>query len=193
MRQTIHDSIKNSIAVKTAILNDEKILALIESAAKTMLDCYKSGHKVMFAGNGGSAADAQHLAAELVNRFRFDHIGLPAIALSTDTSILTSIGNDYGYDFLFSRQIAAQGTAGDVFIGISTSGNSKNILQALSVCKEKNIYTIGLTSGDGGKMLSLCDNCIVVPSKETARIQESHILIGHILCEIVENALFKQN
>ena len=193
MRQTIHDSIKNSIAVKTAILNDEKILALIESAAKTMLDCYKSGHKVKFAGNGGSAADAQHLAAELVNRFRFDHIGLPAIALSTDTSILTSIGNDYGYDFLFSRQIAAQGTAGDVFIGISTSGNSKNILQALSVCKEKNIYTIGLTGGDGGKMLSLCDNCIVVPSKETARIQESHILIGHILCEIVENALFKQN
>ena len=193
MRQTIHDSIKNSIAVKTAILNDEKILALIESAAKTKLDCYKSGHKVMFAGNGGSAADAQHLAAELVNRFRFDHIGLPAIALSTDTSILTSIGNDYGYDFLFSRQIAAQGTAGDVFIGISTSGNSKNILQALSVCKEKNIYTIGLTGGDGGKMLSLCDNCIVVPSKETARIQESHILIGHILCEIVENALFKQN
>ena len=193
MRQTIHDSIKNSIAVKTAILNDEKILALIESAAKTMLDCYKSGHKVKFAGNGGSAADAQNLAAELVNRFRFDHIGLPAIALSTDTSILTSIGNDYGYDFLFSRQIAAQGTAGDVFIGISTSGNSKNILQALSVCKEKNIYTIGLTGGDGGKMLSLCDNCIVVPSKETARIQESHILIGHILCEIVENALFKQN
>ena len=193
MRQTIHDSIKNSIAVKTAILNDAKILSQIESAAKSMLDCYQSGHKVLLAGNGGSAADAQHLAAELVNRFRFDHIGLPAIALSTDTSILTSIGNDYGYDFLFSRQIAAQGSAGDVFIGISTSGNSKNILQALSVCKEKNIYTIGLTGCDGGKMLSLCDNCIVVPSEVTARIQEAHILIGHILCEIVENSLFKQN
>ena len=193
MRQTIHDSIQSSIAVKTAILNDEKILSQIESAAKTMLACYKSGHKTMFAGNGGSAADAQHLAAELVNRFRFDHIGLPAIALSTDTSILTSIGNDYGYDFLFSRQIAAQGATGDVFIGISTSGNSKNILQALSVCKEKGIYTIGLTGGDGGEMLSICDNCIVVPSKETARIQEAHILIGHTLCEIVENSLFKQN
>ena len=171
MKQIIQDTIQRSIAVKQAIFNDEN----------------------MFAGNGGSAADAQHLAAELVNRFCFDHIGLPALALSTDSSIVTSIANDYGYDFLFSRQVAAQGKSGDIFVGISTSGNSENIVKALKLCKEKGIYTVGLTGGNGGKMASLCVTCIIVPSNETARIQEAHILIGHILCGIVESALFRKN
>lgn len=193
MKQTIQDTIQRSIAVKQAILNDENCIAQIEFVAKKMIDAYKNGNKTMFAGNGGSAADAQHLAAELVNRFCFDHIGLPALALSTDSSIVTSIANDYGYDFLFSRQVAAQGNSGDIFVGISTSGNSENIVKALQLCKEKGIYTVGLIGGNGGKMASLCDTCIIVPSNETARIQEAHILIGHILCGIVESALFRKN
>ncbi|MCQ2607205.1 MAG: D-sedoheptulose 7-phosphate isomerase [Bacteroidales bacterium] len=192
MKQEIQNIIRRSIDVKTALLNDEVAISQIETVAKKMIESYKQGHKTMFAGNGGSAADAQHLAAELVNRFCFDHLGLPAIALTTDTSIVTAIGNDYGYDFLFTRQIAALGNAGDVFIGISTSGNSENIVKALEYCKEKGIYTVGLTGGNGGKMKSLCDECIVVPSNETARIQESHIVIGHILCGFVESAMFEK-
>ncbi len=192
MKQEIQDTIRRSIDVKTALLNDEFAISQIETVAKKMIESYKQGHKTMFAGNGGSAADAQHLAAELVNRFRFDHLGLPALALTTDTSIVTAIGNDYGYDFLFTRQIAALGNNGDVFIGISTSGNSENIVKALQYCKEKGIYTVGLTGGNGGKMKALCDECIVVPSNETARIQESHILIGHILCGFVESAMFEK-
>lgn len=193
MKQIIKDTIQRSIAVKQAILNDKDIIAQIETVAKKMIDAYQNGNKTMFAGNGGSAADAQHLAAELVNRFCFDHIGLPAIALSTDSSVVTSIANDYGYDFLFSRQVAAQGKSGDIFVGISTSGNSENIVKALQLCKEKGIYTVGLTGGNGGEMASLCDTCIIVPSNETARIQEAHILIGHILCGIVESVIFRKN
>ncbi len=192
MKGTIQNIIAKSIAVKTALLNDETTIKQIETVAEKMIESYKSGNKTMFAGNGGSAADAQHLAAELVNRFCFDHIGLPAIALSTDSSIVTSIANDYGYDVLFSRQIAAQGKNGDIFIGISTSGNSENIIKAIQTCKERNIFTVGFTGEKGGKMASMCDICICVPSTETARIQESHIMIGHILCGLVENAIFKQ-
>lgn len=192
MKGTIQNIIAKSIAVKTALLNDETTIKQIENVAEKMIESYKSGNKTMFAGNGGSAADAQHLAAELVNRFCFDHIGLPAIALSTDSSIVTSIANDYGYDVLFSRQIAAQGKNGDIFIGISTSGNSENIIKAIQTCKEKNIFTVGFTGEKGGKMASMCDICICVPSTETARIQEAHIMIGHILCGLVENAIFKQ-
>ena len=192
MKGTIQNIIAKSIAVKTALLNDETTIKQIETVAEKMIESYKSGNKTMFAGNGGSAADAQHLAAELVNRFCFDHIGLPAIALSTDSSIVTSIANDYGYDVLFSRQIAAQGKNGDIFIGISTSGNSENIIKAIQTCKERNIFTVGFTGEKDGKMASMCDICICVPSTETARIQESHIMIGHILCGLVENAIFKQ-
>lgn len=192
MKGTIQNIIAKSIAVKTALLNDETTIKQIETVAEKMIESYKSGNKTMFAGNGGSAADAQHLAAELVNRFCFDHIGLPAIALSTDSSIVTSIANDYGYDVLFSRQIAAQGKNGDIFIGISTSGNSENIIKAIQTCKERNIFTVGFTGEKGGKMASMCDICICVPSTETARIQEAHIMIGHILCGLVENAIFKQ-
>lgn len=192
MKEIIRNDIERSIAVKSAILNDENILSQIEFVAQKMISAYQTKKKVMFAGNGGSAADAQHLAAELVNRFCFDHIGLPALALSTDSSIVTSIGNDYGYDFLFSRQIAAQGCEGDIFVGISTSGNSENIVKAIKTSKEKKIFSVGLTGGNGGKMAELCDICIIVPSKETARIQEAHIMIGHILCGIIENALFEK-
>ena len=152
--------------------------------------CVRTGKKTLLAGNGGSAADAQHIAGEFVSKFYFDRPGIASIALTTDTSIITAIGNDYGYDKLFSRQIQAQGSAGDVFIGISTSGNSANLVEALRMCGQKGIKTIGLTGFTGGEMDSMCDLCIKVPSGETPRIQESHILIGHIICCIVEEKLF---
>ena len=178
------------MATKQALLEHSNLLALIEKASILLIEAYESGHKTLLAGNGGSAADAQHIAGEFVSRFYFERPGIPSIALNTDTSVLTSIGNDYGYEKIFSRQIQAQGQKGDVFIGISTSGNSKNIIEALLACKEKGIKSIGLTGAGKGKMTDLCDICIEVPSVETPRIQESHILIGHILCCIVEDELF---
>lgn len=186
----IIDQIKESISVKESILSSQVLLADIEKAAITVTEAYQSGFKTMLAGNGGSAADAQHLAGEFVSRFYFDRPGIPSIALSTDTSILTAIGNDYGFERLFSRQIQAQGQKGDVFIGITTSGNSVNIIEALLACKEKGIKSIILTGSSGGKTVDICDICIKVPSTDTPRIQESHILIGHIICCIVEESLF---
>ncbi|MBF7068203.1 D-sedoheptulose 7-phosphate isomerase [Campylobacter volucris] len=180
----------DSIKVKDEILNDEKLINIIKKSALMIIQAYKNGNKTLLAGNGGSAADAQHIAGEFVSRFYFDRPGIASIALSTDTSILTAIGNDYGYENLFARQVQAQGNKGDVFIGISTSGNSKNILKALEICKEKEILSIGLSGSSGGAMNELCDICIKVPSSCTPRIQESHILIGHILCAIVEEELF---
>ncbi|MCR6571475.1 D-sedoheptulose 7-phosphate isomerase, partial [Campylobacter insulaenigrae] len=147
----------DSIKVKNEILNDENLLNLIKQTSLKILDTYKKGNKTLLAGNGGSAADAQHIAGEFVSRFYFDRPGLASIALSTDTSIMTAIGNDYGYENLFSRQVQAQGVSGDVFIGISTSGNSKNIIKALELCKEKNIISVGLTGASGGAMNELCD------------------------------------
>lgn len=144
----------------------------------------------MLAGNGGSAGDAQHIARELVNRFYFDRLGIPSIALTIDTSVLTAIGNDYGFEKIFSRQVQAQGNVGDVFIGISTSGNSADVIDAIKVCKAHGITSIGLTGQTGGEMDGLCDICLKVPSTETPRIQESHIMIGHILCCLVEDSLF---
>ncbi|MDR1884369.1 MAG: D-sedoheptulose 7-phosphate isomerase [Prevotella sp.] len=186
----IKTQIQSSIVTKQAILSDETLLSDIEKAAKTVIDAYRNNKKTLLAGNGGSAADAQHIAGEFVSRFYFDRPGLPSIALSTDTSILTAIGNDYGYEKLFSRQVQAQGQEGDVFIGISTSGNSPNILLAIEECKKKGIYTIGLTGQTGGKMVDICDLTIRIPSTETPRIQESHILTGHIICCIVEDVIF---
>ena len=175
---------------KRRILDDASLLEDIRRAARTLVDAYRAGNKTLLAGNGGSAADAQHIAGEFVSRFYFDRPGLPSIALTTDTSILTAIGNDYGYKNLFARQVQAQGVRGDVFIGISTSGNSPNIIDALAAGKEKGIASIGLTGQGGGAMAGLCDICLRVPSDETPRIQESHILIGHILCCLVEDAIF---
>jgi len=172
------------------MLDNPELLNLIEKAAVLILDGYKFGNKTLLAGNGGSAADAQHIAGEFVSRFYFDRPGIPAMALNTDTSVLTSIGNDYGYEKIFARQIQAHGQKGDIVICISTSGNSRNIIEALLTCKEKGIKTIGLTGMGKGRMTELCDICIEVPSLETPRIQEAHILIGHILCCIVEDQLF---
>jgi D-sedoheptulose 7-phosphate isomerase len=190
MNNNIIEQIKKSIEVKQLLLSDAGLLAQIENAAQVITAAYKAGNKTLLAGNGGSAADAQHIAAEFVSRFYFDRPGVASIALTTDTSIITAIGNDYGYDKLFARQVQAQGVEGDVFIGISTSGNSENIVKALAVCREKGITSVGLTGGSHSKMDELCDICIKVPSCETPRIQESHILIGHIICCAVEENLF---
>jgi D-sedoheptulose 7-phosphate isomerase len=181
---------QSSVAVKQHLLADATFMQQVTYMGHLLIDCYEAGKKLLIAGNGGSAADAQHIAAEFVSRFNFDRPGLPAMALTTDTSILTAVGNDYGYDQLFRRQIEANGQKGDVFLGISTSGNSPNVLQALSAARLKGITTFGMTGRTGGKMRELCDYCLCVPSVETPRIQEAHILIGHTLCAMVELALF---
>lgn len=186
----IKEHFEQSLAVKEQILKDVLLIELIKNVSLEVIKAYKNGNKTLLAGNGGSAADAQHIAGEFVSRFYFDRPGIASIALTTDTSVLTAIGNDYGYEELFARQVQAQGVKGDIFIGISTSGNSKNILKALEVCKEKGILSIGLTGASGGAMSGLCDFCIKVPSSCTPRIQEAHILIGHIICAIVEEELF---
>jgi D-sedoheptulose 7-phosphate isomerase len=180
-----------SVALKQRILEDPRFMQQVTDMGHLLIDRYEAGHKLMIAGNGGSAADAQHIAAEFVSKFHFDRPGLPALALTTDTSILTAVGNDYGYDQLFRRQIEANGVGGDVFLGISTSGNSPNILQALEAARLKGIMTFGLTGMTGGKMRELCDHCLCVPSEDTPRIQEAHILIGHTLCAMVERTLFE--
>ena len=188
--RSIKEEISQSIATKQAILDSPELIAQIEKAAQIMTDAYRNGHSALLAGNGGSAADAQHLAGELVNQFYFARPGIPAHSLSTDTSVMTAIGNDIGYKYLFSRQIEAQGSKGDVFIGISTSGNSENIVEALKACRQKGITSIGLTGNKPCLMDEWADLCIKVPSDVTPRIQESHILIGHIICAIVEENLF---
>jgi len=190
MNKFISQQIEDSYKVKEKILADSLLLQLINEVACKAIDIYKAGNKTLIAGNGGSAADAQHIAGEFVSRFYFDRPGLASLALTTDTSILTAVSNDYGYEKLFSRQIQANGNSGDMFIAISTSGNSANIIEALNECKNKGILTVGLTGESGGVMAELCDYCIKVPSSSTPRIQESHILIGHIICSVVEEALF---
>jgi D-sedoheptulose 7-phosphate isomerase len=186
----IYSQIEESLKIKQLILEDDKFQLLIDKASSICCETLRGNNKIFFAGNGGSAADAQHLAGELVNRFGFERPGLAAIALTTDTSIITSISNDYGFDMLFSRQIQALGKKGDIFIALSTSGNSTNIINGLNESKKIGIKTIGLTGSSGGKMATLCDICLKVPSDETPRIQEAHILIGHIICSIIENSLF---
>lgn len=161
----------------------------VEQISNEIVNSIKKGGKLLIAGNGGSAADAQHFAAEIVGRFVQERKGYPAIALTTDTSILTAIGNDYGYDMIFSRQIEALGNNGDVFIGISTSGNSVNIIKAIEVAKSKGLKIIGLTGKDGGKMKDICDLCLVFNYKETARVQEHHLMSYHLICEFVEAGL----
>lgn len=188
--ETIKQHIEDSLQTKQRILSNEALLTQIGEAADLLIQAYQSGKKTLLAGNGGSAADAQHIAGEFVSKFYFDRPGIPSIALTTDTSILTAVGNDYGFERLFARQIEAQGQKGDVFIGISTSGNSKNILAALEACKAKGIKTIGLTGERKCRMDELCDIVLKIPSADTPRIQESHIMVGHILCGLVETALF---
>lgn len=192
MKDYIRGQVKDSIAVKEAFLANEANIELLNRVAGDLIAAYRAGKKTLIAGNGGSAADAQHIAAEFVSRFYFDRPALASIALTTDTSALTAIGNDYGYELLFSRQIEANGNAGDIYIAISTSGNSKNVLKSLESAKKMGIRTVGLTGRSGGKMKDMVDYCICVPSDETPRIQETHILIGHILCSAVEKELFEK-
>jgi D-sedoheptulose 7-phosphate isomerase len=190
MQNKIKDQIKSSAELKQKLLEAPDVISAVEAAANAIISAFRSRKKLLLAGNGGSAADAQHLAAEYVNRFCFDRPGLPAIALTTDTSILTAIGNDSSFDRVFSRQIEALGNPGDVFIGISTSGTSHNMVGALNTCRKKKIITIGFTGIYGGQMKDLCDICIKIPSGEIPRIQEAHILIGHIITGLVEDELY---
>jgi D-sedoheptulose 7-phosphate isomerase len=171
---------------------DASLHAAIGAVAAACIAALRQGNKILLAGNGGSASDAQHLAGELISRFHYDRPGLPAFSLSTDTSVLTAIGNDYGYENLFARQLEAVGNAGDVFIGISTSGRSPNIVKALQVARAKGVLTVGLTGHGGGQMPALCDHCLRVPSDSTPRIQEGHIAIGHTICMLIEQQIFPQ-
>jgi D-sedoheptulose 7-phosphate isomerase len=185
LRQGVEDSIR----VKQRLLADERLLHSVVEVAELMADCVGRGNRVVFAGNGGSAADAQHLAAEFVSRFEFDRPGLPALSLATDTSMITAIGNDYGYDKLFRRQLEAQARAGDMFVGITTSGRSKNVLAAFEACRPLGVTSVALC-GLGGELEPLVDHVLRVPSDHTPRIQECHILLGHMMCAHVEQKMF---
>lgn len=186
----VADQVQQSIEVKQKLLADQTLLKLIDEVSVVIVEAYQQGGKTMLAGNGGSAADAQHIAAELVNRLCFDRPALASVALTTDTSILTAIVNDSAVEFMFSRQVEANGKPNDIFIGISTSGNSANIVTALKKAREMGIVTVGFTGSGSGKMDALCDYCLKVPSLDTPRIQECHILMGHIICTAVEEKLF---
>ncbi|RMA93311.1 D-sedoheptulose-7-phosphate isomerase [Hydrogenothermus marinus] len=186
----VKDSLKGSIGVKTNILKNEKLLRTIATVAEEIIKAFQKGNKVLFCGNGGSAADAQHIAAELSGKFYFDREPLFAEALHVNTSYLTAVANDYSYDEVYSRLVKAKGEKGDILIGISTSGNSKNVVKAVEVANSKGLVTVGLTGKSGGRLKELCKYLINVPSTDTPRIQEVHITIGHIICEIVEKELF---
>src|SRR5271163_2509265 len=190
--QRVSASIRASIAVKELLLRNAEVVSLIAKVSELLVDTVDKGNKILLFGNGGSAADAQHIAAEFVGRFAFDRPALPALALSVNTSCVTAIGNDYGFDLVFSRQIEALGRRGDVAIGISTSGNSPNVLMGVAAARNMGLHAIGLTNQSGGKLKDEVDHCICVPSDETPRIQECHILIGHIIAELVEQALFHE-
>ncbi|MDI6527824.1 D-sedoheptulose 7-phosphate isomerase [Pseudomonas otitidis] len=191
MQQYVIDQIKEAQRVVSAMLEDAALQEQLIASASAVIHCLKNGGKILLAGNGGSAADAQHIAGEFVSRFAFDRPGLPAIALTVDTSILTAIGNDYGYEKLFARQVQALAQKGDVFIGYSTSGTSPNVLRAFEEARAKDMICIGLTGARGGPMRELCDYLLEVPSSETPKIQEGHLVLGHILCGMVENVIFK--
>lgn len=190
MQSLIKDSIQATKATIEAALADTALIAAVEQAGLLCIEALRNNKKILLAGNGGSAADSQHIAAELVSRLNYDRPGLSAIALTTDTSALTAIGNDYGYDRVFARQLESVGQEGDVFIAISTSGNSANIMTALDAAKAKGIKSIGLTGKSGGKMAPLCDIALKMPSSMTPNIQECHIMFGHIICQMIEDTIF---
>jgi D-sedoheptulose 7-phosphate isomerase len=190
MKDLIKKEIEKSIEVKTIVLNNNLIIEQLNSLVNNCTKSLKSGGKIIFCGNGGSFADSQHLAAEFISRLRFDRSPLASIALGTNSSNMSAIGNDYGYDQVFKREILALGNTKDIFIPISTSGNSNNVLEAIYAAKEMGILTVGLTGGIGGKMKNFCE-CIIVPSSSTEKIQEVHIMLGHILCYLIEDKYFK--
>lgn len=187
----IRAQIVASIAVKQAVLGDENLITQIETLAANCVQCLRSGGKIIFAGNGGSFADAQHLSAEFISRFMFDRAPLASLVLGANNSAISAIGNDYGYEQVFARELTGISKKGDVFIPISTSGNSPNILAAADVAKQMGLVMMALTGAHGGKLAVLCD-CLCVPSRETARIQECHIMVGHIICGLVETAIFRK-
>ena len=174
----------------SALAGDPALVLRIEAVVDACMGCLKAGGKLIFAGNGGSAADAQHMAGEFVSRFNYDRPGLAAIALTVDSSILTAVGNDYGYDYVFARQIEALGKQGDVFFAYSTSGNSPNIIRALQAAKSSQMVTVGLTGNRKGSMNALCDHLLEMPSAHTPRIQEGHLILGHAICAAVESRIF---
>jgi len=187
MRNEISEYINESIDTKRKLLD---LTDKIDEVVRVAVDAYKNGNKLLMAGNGGSAADSQHFAAEMVGRYKLERKGLPAISFTTDTSNLTSIGNDYGFDQVFERQMESLGNKGDVFFAISTSGNSENLIKAIGQAKENGVTVVSLLGKSGGKMKDISDYSIIVPSNNTPRIQECHILIIHMICEIVEKELF---
>jgi D-sedoheptulose 7-phosphate isomerase len=189
MINQIVEDIKSSATVHEQMIHDQALINMLKELVDNCLDALRKGGKVIFAGNGGSFADSQHLTAEFISRLQFDRAPLCAVALGTNSSSMSAIGNDYGYDQVFSRELRVIGNENDVFIPISTSGNSPNILNAINVAKEKSLKITGFTGSSGGKMIDLCQ-CIKIPSSRTERIQEGHILIGHILCGLVESEYF---
>jgi D-sedoheptulose 7-phosphate isomerase len=191
MKKYIESKILETKELMASMLENDVLLAKIEAVSKACIKCFNSGGKILLAGNGGSAADSQHMAGEFVSRFAFDRPGLPAIALTVDTSILTAIGNDYGYEKLFSRQIQAVGNKGDILIAYSTSGSSKNVLSALAAARSLEMLTVGFTGNRGGVITDCCDYLIEVPSSDTPKIQEGHLVLGHIICGLVENEIFR--
>jgi len=192
MRGIIIKKLEESIDVKKRILENEELIDKIQASAEMIINTLRDGGKVLICGNGGSAADAQHIAGELLGKFYMIRRALPAIALNTNTSVITAIGNDTSFDEIFSRQVEALGTEKDVLMAISTSGNSRNVIKAIEKAKEKGMKVIGLTGRSGGMMRDICDVLLNVPSQDTLRVQESHITIGHIICEIVEKKLFAE-
>lgn len=188
----VRQRVEESLGIKRALLKDEWILRRVVQVAQVLTETLASGRKVLLCGNGGSAADAQHIAAELVGRYRRERPGLPALALTVNTSSLTAIGNDYSYEMVFARQIEALAAPGDVLIAISTSGNSPNVLKAVDAAKARGVITVGLTGRGGGQLKWLADHCVSVPAEEADRAQECHLLIGHIWCEAVERELFAE-
>lgn len=190
MANLVRESIENTRKVIDLVLNDSELINAVSRAGELCVEALQKKRKILIAGNGGSAADSQHIAAELVSRLNYDRPGLSAIALTTDTSALTAIGNDYGFERAFARQVEALGQEGDVFIAISTSGNSSNVLAALESARTQKLKTIGLTGKTGGKMAALCDIALKIPSTHTPNIQECHIMIGHIVCQIIEDTIF---
>lgn len=186
----IKQVIEESVALKTLLLNDEAFLKEIEKVKDVMVKALKEGKKILWCGNGGSAADSQHLAAEFSGRFYYDRPPLKSEALHVNTSYLTAVANDYSYDIIYSRMVKAMGDRGDVLVGISTSGNSKNIVFAFEQAKENGMITVGFTGNGGGKMKEGADYVLDIPSKDTPRVQECHIMVGHIICELVESEIF---
>lgn len=190
MREDIKALVAESLYAKQQLLNDEQLIATLEQVSKLFIDCFKADGKVLFCGNGGSAADAQHISAELSGRYKLDRKPLFAEALHVNSSYMTAVANDYSYDEVYSRMVEAAGREGDVLVAISTSGNSSNVLKAVEKARSIGMKVVGMTGDNGGKMKGLCDHLLNAPSSNTPRIQECHILMGHIICELTEKGLF---